>query len=168
MKRRDPGKKGKNIMTLPTDTFTSSTAETEALGGQLPVLLRDNSRLPRFVALYGDLGVGKTAFVRGFTAALTPDAHVKSPTFALVHEYPAVPDPVFHFDMYRVTDDDELYSTGFYDYFRRGGFMLTEWSENIPFALPDSYIRTDISKVPGDTERRRIIIQLISDNKETQ
>ena len=160
MKRRDPGKKGKNIMTLPTDTLTSSTAETEALGGQLAVLLRDNSRLPRFVALYGDLGVGKTAFVRGFTAALTPDAHVKSPTFALVHEYPAVPDPVFHFDMYRVTDDDELYSAGFYDYESRGGICLAEWCEKIPWALPEKYIRVSIMRTEIEGERS-ITIELI-------
>lgn len=149
-------------MKLPVDTLTASPAETEALGGALAELLRDTGELPRFVALYGDLGVGKTAFVRGFTGALAPSARVKSPTFALVHEYPATPAPVFHFDMYRITDDDELYSTGFYDYFRRGGFMLTEWSENIPFALPDRYIRVDISKTAATPDERRVVIQLIT------
>lgn len=149
-------------MKLPVDTLTASPAETEALGGALAELLRDTRELPRFVALYGDLGVGKTAFVRGFTCALAPSARVKSPTFALVHEYPAMPAPVFHFDMYRITDDDELYSTGFYDYFRRDGFMLTEWSENIPFALPDRYIRVDISKTAAMPDERRVVIQLIT------
>lgn len=149
-------------MKLPVDTLTASPAETEALGGALAELLRDTRELPRFVALYGDLGVGKTAFVRGFTGALAPAARVKSPTFALVHEYPAMPAPVFHFDMYRITDDDELYSTGFYDYFRRDGFMLTEWSENIPFALPDRYIRVDISKTAAMPDERRVVIQLIT------
>lgn len=154
-------------MKLPVDILTVSPAETEALGGALAGLLRDTQVLPRFVALYGDLGVGKTAFVRGFTDALAPNAHVKSPTFALVHEYPATPAPVFHFDMYRITDDDDLYSTGFYDYFRRRGFMLTEWSENIPFALPDRYIRVNISKTAATPDERRVVIQLITKDKET-
>lgn len=153
-------------MILPSDSLTHSPAETEALGGGLAQLLRDNTALPRFVALYGDLGVGKTAFVRGFTSALAPGARVKSPTFALVHEYPAAPSPVFHFDMYRITDEDELYSIGFYDYFRRGGFMLIEWSENIPFALPECYIRVEISKTAAEVDARRIEIRLVGKNKE--
>lgn len=153
-------------MLLPVNTVTASPEATEAVGAALAAALRDDTALPRFVALYGDLGVGKTAFVRGFTAEISPEARVKSPTFALVHEYPARPASVFHFDMYRITDDDELYSIGFYDYFRREGYMLVEWSENIPFALPDRYLRVDISKLPQNPDERRITIQIKQNDKE--
>lgn len=153
-------------MLLPVNTVTASPEATEAVGAALAAALRDDASLPRFVALYGDLGVGKTAFVRGFASEIAPAARVKSPTFALVHEYPAGPVSVFHFDMYRITDDDELYSIGFYDYFRRAGYMLVEWSENIPFALPDRYLRVEISKLPSAVDERRITIQIKQNDKE--
>lgn len=153
-------------MDIPFSTITTSPEATEAVGASLAATLQNDATLPRFVALYGDLGVGKTAFVRGFTVVIAPGAHVKSPTFALVHEYPARPASVFHFDMYRITDDDELYSTGFYDYFRRDGFILTEWSENIPFALPERYLRVDLAKTEHDPDERRITVRLMHSNKE--
>ena len=125
---------------------TSSVAETEAVGLALANEMLRRPELGRFVALYGDLGVGKTAFIRGFTSLLAPRARVKSPTFAIVNEYRGEPLSVFHFDMYRITDEDELYSIGFYDYLDRRGICLVEWSENIPFALPDRYLRVEITK----------------------
>jgi len=127
-------------------TRTSGVAETEQLGAELAKKISQGNDLPLFVALYGDLGVGKTAFVRGFTSVIAPRAGVRSPTFALVNEYRASPLPVFHFDMYRITDEDDLVSTGFYDYLDRLGICLVEWSENIPYALPDDYIRVTIEK----------------------
>ncbi len=149
-----------NTITLPAVFESKSAESTEAVGAALANTLLANKSLPRFVALYGDLGVGKTAFVRGFTSKIAPAARVKSPTFALVHEYTALPCSVYHFDMYRISDDDDLYSTGFYDYFDRGGFMLTEWSENIPFALPDEYIEVTVEKVSPDTpDLRHITLQ---------
>lgn len=140
-------------------TFTHTTEETEALGAKLALMLLDDAEtgtalLPRFVALYGDLGVGKTAFVRGFCSKASPGSAVRSPTFALVNEYRRGTRPVFHFDMYRITDDDELYSIGFYDYEARGGFCLAEWCENIPWAIPARHLRVDISKTENNGERR--------------
>jgi tRNA threonylcarbamoyladenosine biosynthesis protein TsaE len=132
-------------MTFPTTRASLSPADTEGLGEALARDIIDNG-LPRFVALFGDLGVGKTAFVRGFTRAIAPDARVKSPTFALVNEYRGASFSVFHFDMYRIEDEDELYSIGFYDYADRGGICITEWSENIEYALPESYIRVELRK----------------------
>ena len=137
--------------------ITNSPAETEALGKELAKELKCGD----FVAMFGDLGVGKTAFVRGVASVLCPDVRVQSPTYTIVNAYRGKI-PLYHFDMYRITDDDELYSTGFYDYFRRDGFMLTEWSENIPFALPDRYIRVDISKTAAMPDKRRVVIQLIT------
>ena len=104
-----------------------------------------------FIAFFGNLGSGKTAFVRGVASVLCPNARVQSPTYAIVNEYRG-DIPVFHFDMYRILDDDSLYSVGFYDYFDRGGVIFTEWSENITFALPDE--RYDITfEKTGDTGR---------------
>jgi tRNA threonylcarbamoyladenosine biosynthesis protein TsaE len=96
--------------------------------------------------MYGDLGVGKTAFTRGFVSRIAPEARVKSPTFSLVHEHKGERGTVFHFDMYRIESEDELESIGFYDYLDRRGFCLVEWSEKIPYALPDRYLRVEIRK----------------------
>lgn len=134
---------------------TDSVEETEQLGRTLSLTLRENPDLPRFIAFYGDLGVGKTAFTRGLASVIAPGAAVRSPTFALVNEYktPSRTERLFHFDMYRITDDDDLYSTGFYDYLdlceRGRAVCIVEWSENIPFALPESYLKVTISKIDG-------------------
>ncbi len=152
-------------MTFDFSLVTHSTEETENAGAALAKALLDTPSFPRFVALYGDLGVGKTAFVRGFTHEITPDVRVKSPTFALVNEYRGKALSVFHFDMYRIESEDDLYSIGFYDYADRGGICLTEWSENIEFALPDSYIRVEIAKNNlEDTDSRDITITLKGSN----
>ena len=149
-------------MQFPFTIFTDSPEATERVGVELAELMLGDSSLPKFIALYGDLGVGKTAFVRGFTSLFSPKARVKSPTFALVNEYKGEKTSVFHFDMYRIGDEDELYSIGFYDYLDRNGVCLTEWSENIPFALPDSHIAVNIEKCPKEhPDRRRITIHLL-------
>ena len=150
-------------MTFKKTVKTLSPTDTEAVGAELASLIQSDAALPRFVALFGDLGVGKTAFVRGFTSVLAPNARVKSPTFALVNEYRGEGLSVFHFDMYRITDEDELYSIGFFDYADRRGVCLTEWSENIEFALPESYIRAEIVKSDpeGSPDEREITLELI-------
>ena len=143
-----------NIMNDRTilEIYTDSAQETELCGAQLARLMLDTSDLPRFVALDGDLGAGKTAFTRGFCSVVCPGAAVRSPTYALVNEYRGKPD-VFHFDVYRITDEDDLYSTGFFDYFERGGIILCEWAVNIPYALPEKYISAVIEKL-GDDKRK--------------
>lgn len=148
-------------MIFPCNTTSHSPEQTEQIGRELASLMLADSSLPRFIALYGDLGVGKTAFVRGFTSAVAPSARVKSPTFALVNEYRGEKCSVFHFDMYRIEDEDELYSIGFYDYFDRNGICLTEWSENIEYALPERYIRVTIKKCPEkDTDTRELTLEI--------
>lgn len=150
-------------MTFPEIRASLSPADTEGLGEALARDIIDNG-LPRFVALFGDLGVGKTAFVRGFTRAIAPTARVKSPTFALVNEYKGELCSVFHFDMYRIEDEDELYSIGFYDYADRGGICITEWSENIEYALPESYIRVEIRKDSElNTDSRSVCFEIFGD-----
>ena len=143
---------------------THSAEETEQLGADLAKQFQSNSNLPRFIALYGDLGVGKTAFVRGFTSLIAPRAGVRSPTFALVNEYRAKPLSVFHFDMYRIADEDDLISIGFYDYLDRPGICLVEWSENISEFLPDRYIRVTIEKDDlNQPNSRKITAEQIGD-----
>ncbi len=145
------------------DKITLSPTETEEIGNTLAEMIINQGALPRFIALYGDLGVGKTAFVRGFTLALVPSASVKSPTFTLVNEYKGGKIPIFHFDMYRIEDEDSLYSIGFYDYLDRG-ICLVEWTENIEFALPDEYIKVTIVKNSlENTDSRSVIAELVQE-----
>ena len=149
-------------MTFPYEVNTHSPEETESVGSTLAEAMLSTASLPPFVALYGDLGVGKTAFVRGFTSKIAPLSRVKSPTFALVNEYKGERLSVFHFDMYRIEDEDELYSIGFFDYADRQGICLVEWSENIENALPDDTIRVTIEQ--GEkAEERFITIEGIDD-----
>ena len=145
----------------PEMVYSRSVEETEAYGNALAKRIKNDPALPRFIALFGDLGVGKTAFTRGFTAEFAKNARVKSPTFALVNEYKGEELSVFHFDMYRITDEDELYSIGFYDYQERDGICLVEWSENIEYALPDEYFSVKIEKCPNKSEELRKISSLL-------
>ena len=149
-------------MIFPYTVNTHSPEETESVGSSLAEAMLSSASLPPFVALYGDLGVGKTAFVRGFTSKIAPLSRVKSPTFALVNEYKGERLSVFHFDMYRIEDEDELYSIGFFDYADRRGICLVEWSENIEDSLPDSYIRVEIEKnTATDTDSRIITVSKV-------
>ena len=131
------------------DKLTNCADETELVGAELARYVLENQE--EFVALYGDLGAGKTAFTRGLASVIAPEAAVCSPTYAIVNEYTGKI-PLFHFDMYRIEDEDSLDSIGFYDYFGRG-VIITEWSENIPWALPEHYIKVTIEK-RGDDARR--------------
>ena len=146
------------MMELPLSLLTVSPEETRALGASLAPRFEAEPSLPPFVAMYGDLGVGKTAFVSGFAEVLAPGKAVRSPTFALVNEYRVAGyKPLFHFDMYRITSDDDLYSIGYDDYLDEG-ICLCEWCENIPDALPPERLEVRISKIPEDERARRIEI----------
>lgn len=128
---------------------TNSAEETESVGAAFAKQLKAGS----VVALYGGLGMGKTAFVRGMAVGLGLQAQVSSPTFALVHDYGGAP-PLIHFDMYRVTGWEDLYSTGFFDYLDSGAILVIEWSENVEAALPDTAVRLRFVRL--DDGRRRI------------
>lgn len=136
---------------------TTSPEETEQCGADLARRMLSCGKYPPFIALYGDLGVGKTAFVRGFASVIAPGVAVRSPTFALVNEYRGSVGTLFHFDMYRIDSEDDLLSIGFYDYWDRPGICLVEWSEKIPYALPDEYLRVTISKEDLQTPNNRTI-----------
>ena len=143
------------------EVITNSAEETEEFGAEVARYITQNSTAPKFIALYGDLGVGKTAFVRGLASVLAPDSIVRSPTFAIVNEYRSNKGSLFHFDMYRIEDEDALYSIGFYDYLGRG-ICVVEWSENIPYALPESYLRIKIAKTSAEyPDERKISSKII-------
>ena len=133
-------------------TVTNSAAETEKFARELAASLKPDDVL----AFYGGLGMGKTTFVRGLALGLGSLDEVSSPTFSLVHEYRSTP-KLYHFDMYRVTSFDDLYSTGFFDYLETGAILAIEWSENIEDALPDRTIRVTFERL--EEEKRRITLE---------
>lgn len=130
--------------------ISHSPSDTENIASEIAASLKGNEVL----AMFGTLGMGKTAFVRGLAVGLGNTSEISSPTFAIVHDYGGNP-PLYHFDMYRINTWDDLYSTGFFDYLDMGGILAVEWSENIENVLPDGYIRIQFEK--GDNDNDRII-----------
>ena len=133
------------------EIITHSTSETEALGIRLAQIIRDREE-PVFVAMYGDLGAGKTVFVRGLTSVLSPGSRVKSPTYTIVNEYRKGNRPLFPFDLYRIGDTSELDGFGFEEYVV-GGDCIAEWSEHIGDYLPDDAVIVKIEKLGADERR---------------
>ena len=105
------------------------------------------------IGFIGGLGMGKTAFTSGFVKGLGINAEASSPTFAICNEYIGENARVYHFDMYRVENWDDLYSTGYFDYLNDDSYILAEWSENIFGALPDDAIIIEIEKL-GENSRK--------------
>ncbi|HOF68105.1 MAG TPA: tRNA (adenosine(37)-N6)-threonylcarbamoyltransferase complex ATPase subunit type 1 TsaE, partial [Ruminococcus sp.] len=109
------------------------------------------------IAYKGGLGAGKTTFTRGLAIGLGLGDNVFSPTFSLVNEYKGKNISLYHFDMYRISGEDDLESTGFYDYPFEDNIVAVEWSENIADFLPENTIYITISRIDDDT--REIIIE---------
>ena len=130
---------------------TNSPEETEALGASLAQELEPGAVL----AFTGDLGAGKTAFVRGLARGLGCPGRVTSPTFTIVNEYEGGRLPLFHFDMYRLASSEELFDIGWEDYLARGGVCAVEWSEHMDGALEPDAIRVDIRR--GENDGQRVI-----------
>ena len=128
--------------------ISHSEAETEALGARLAAGLPGGA----VVAMYGDLGAGKTAFVRGMARGMGLDCRVSSPTFTIVNEYLG-PRELIHFDMYRLSGADELFDIGWEDYLSRGAVCAVEGSENVQDAFFGDEVRVTIEKC-SDTERK--------------
>lgn len=136
--------------------YTKSPEETEKVGYDLAKSLDARGNTHAFIAMRGEMGVGKTAFTRGF-ASYFCIAGVKSPTYTIVNEYEGKR-RIYHFDMYRITDGDDLYSIGYDDYVEADGFCIVEWSENIQNEIPADAIFVSISRIDGDINGRRIDI----------
>lgn len=103
------------------------------------------------VALTGDLGAGKTTFVKALAEALGSIDLIQSPTYVYLQIYEA-PLPLFHFDLYRMNSADDFLAMGFEEYFSRGGITLIEWPEMIFHLLPENIFHIDIQTV-SETER---------------
>ncbi len=127
-----------------------SPAETFAFGQAIAGTLRAGDVL----ALCGDLGAGKTHFVKGLAAGLGITAEVTSPTFTLIHEYPGGRLPLCHFDFYRLESEDDLLRIGFDDYLDADGVLAIEWAEKFPALLPGHTRHFDFH---ANSETRTII-----------
>ncbi len=136
-----------------SEFITHTREETVALGIRLAAVLTPGS----IVAFTGGLGAGKTAFCEGIAAGLGCTDPVSSPTFAIVNYYRG-PRPLAHFDLYRISTENDLCSAGFYDYLDQGAVVATEWSENFADLLElESPIHVDIQRLDDTT--RRITIE---------
>ncbi len=131
-----------------SEYISHSEQDTEDLGAQLSKQLPGGA----VVAMYGDLGAGKTAFVRGMARGMGLNCRVSSPTFTIVNEYLGERE-LIHFDMYRLSGADELFDIGWEDYLARGAVCAVEWSENVEDAFFGDEIRVTIEKL-SDTERK--------------
>ena len=130
------------------EIITHHEHETEAFGRELAKLISP----PAVLCLYGELGAGKTALVRGLAEGMGLNCTVSSPTFTIVNEYLGEKE-LIHFDMYRLNGADELFDIGWEDYLRRNAVLAVEWSENVEDAFDGSEIRIHFEKL-SDTERR--------------
>lgn len=136
--------------------ISNSTEQTELIGQKFGEILNKND----VVAFCGGMGHGKTAFIRGCCRGMNYLGNVSSPTYSIVHEY--VGDKkIYHFDMYRISSYDDLFSTGFFDYIDTDAVLLIEWSENILEDLPDETIYIEF-KIISDNQR-----EIILDSKNT-
>ena len=133
---------------MTQEYITRSPEETEALAASLAAAL---AKAPA-VALFGDLGAGKTVFVRGLARALGCRQAAASPTYTLVNEYLG-PRKVCHFDLYRLADADALWEIGWEDYLRSGALCVVEWSERAEDAFPAGTASVRIEAL-SDTERK--------------
>ena len=135
------------------ETITHSRAETVALGKRMAAVLSPGS----LVAFTGGLGAGKTAFCEGLAQGLGCTDPVSSPTFAIVNYYRG-PKPLAHFDLYRISTEEDLCTAGFYDYLGEGAIVAAEWSENLADLLALEHpIRVDSQHLGGDD--RKITIE---------
>lgn len=135
--------------------FSDSPEKTEQIGEQLAMKLTGGE----VIAYRGGLGMGKTCMTRGLARGLGYTGDVTSPTFALINEYLGGRLPLYHFDMYRISGWEDLYSTGFFDYIEQGGVIAAEWSENIETALTSNTIIVDFKRL-GETEREISIYKI--------
>ena len=136
------------------ELLSHSPEDTEDIGARLAQRLGPGA----VVAFTGDLGAGKTAFTRGLAAGLGCRGRVTSPTFTIVNEYDG-PIPLFHFDMYRLGSEEELFDIGWEDYLARPGICAVEWSEQVADALPEDAVTVTLSRHPDHDGWRIITVE---------
>lgn len=139
--------------------ISNSYKDTEEFAKKIAATLNGTE----IIALFGDLGAGKTCFTRGLVSGLESKSEVSSPTFAIINEYTGK-FPIYHFDMYRISSYDDLFSTGYFDYIGNGVIVI-EWSENIESELDNNAIRISI-KYGGHDNQRIFTIEGLNDEKD--
>ena len=134
-----------------------SREDTFALGRKLG----ETARKGQIYALSGDLGTGKTVFAKGFASGLGIESDVTSPTFTILQVYDEGRLPLYHFDAYRIGDEEEMYEIGYEEYFFGDGVTLVEWPEMIEGLIPEDACRLEIEKDPErGFDYRRITVTI--------
>jgi tRNA threonylcarbamoyladenosine biosynthesis protein TsaE len=137
---------------MPEKIISHSVEETRNVGAKVARTVQSGD----VIALIGELGTGKTEFVRGFVEALCGPAAVRSPTFSIVNIHDAPEFPLYHFDFYRLKKKEELLEIGFYEYVTGDGVTIIEWADMFPDVLPDNARRITFTD-KGDNERHIMI-----------
>lgn len=135
--------------------ITENETETIELGKKLAGLLKSGDIL----AVTGDLGSGKTALVKGIAGGLSIGEHITSPTFTLVQSYTGPMATLHHFDVYRISDEEELFDIGFEEYLYGGDICVIEWADLIRTLLPPHTKWIHLERTQNDTNERRISIR---------
>ncbi|TDT67899.1 tRNA threonylcarbamoyladenosine biosynthesis protein TsaE [Hypnocyclicus thermotrophus] len=134
-------------------------SEIDTLVDKLSNIIKKND----VIALIGDLGTGKTTFVKRFAKNLGITENVKSPTFTYVMEYRDIEPALFHFDVYRICDAEEIYEIGYEDYLHNDGIVIIEWANLIESELPEEYLKIELFH--KDENSRGVEIKYIGNEK---
>ena len=136
----------------------TSDVETAEFGRQLAEKLTQLNKKRAYIAMRGEMGVGKTVFTRAYVSYFG-HANVKSPTYTIVNEYRPMGKRIYHFDLYRIEDGDDLESIGYHDYVESDAYCIVEWSERVPEYIPEDAITVTISRVSEDEAARDIHLE---------
>ncbi len=128
--------------------ITKTPQELEYLGSRMAELIEPGD----FIALDGDLGAGKTLMTQGMAKGLGVNEEIVSPTFTIIHEYETGRLPLYHMDVYRLKQPEEMYDLGYEEYFYGEGVTVVEWAQIIEPLLPEEYLAMEISVVPEGRE----------------
>lgn len=135
---------------------TMSEKETFELGKKLG----QDAKPGQIICLDGDLGVGKTVFTQGFAEGLEIEESVNSPTFTIIQVYDEGRIPLYHFDVYRIGDPEEMYEIGYEEYFFGEGVCLIEWSTLVEELIPGEAVKILIEKnLDKGLEYRKITVE---------
>ena len=135
--------------------YSNSLNDTQKFAEEFAAKLKPGDVL----CMYGDLGAGKTAFVQGLAKGLSVTDYVNSPTFTIVNEYEGKI-PLYHFDVYRISDSFEMYDIGFDEYIDGDGICVIEWAELIEDILPNEFYKITITK-EDDADKRKITVEVV-------
>ena len=135
--------------------ISKSPDETFALGRSFG----EKAKAGQIYCLDGDLGAGKTVFAQGFAEGLGVSETVNSPTFTIVNIYESGRLPLYHFDLYRIEEPEEMEEIGYEEYFYSEGVCLVEWASLVPEIIPETAVRIVIERTGDGSDMRRIAVE---------